>query len=83
VGRHPLEPPVRCTCVEVAAIVAAGLGWALRLRLTRTAVFFASVLPPLLPGLPLTFLVGLHHGARAVMCEEVEKLAVAGAVTFP
>jgi hypothetical protein len=44
--RHPLEPPVRCTCLEVAAIVALGLGRTLRLGLTRTAVFLRSSCRP-------------------------------------
>jgi hypothetical protein len=81
--RHPLEPPVRCTYLEVAAIVALGLGWALRLRLTRTAgcfwvrpAAFASGPSAHLPCRPAPW-------RAATMCEQVEKLAFAGAVTFP
>jgi hypothetical protein len=67
---------------KVAGIVALGLGWDLRLRLTRTAV---CVHPAALAcGVPLTFRVSGSTTARdQVMCEEFERLAVAGAVTFP
>lgn len=76
---HPLEPPVRSTCLEVAEISRAGSAGPLRLRVTRTAASFYVRPAALASSLPLTFLVGLHHGARAVIREEVEKLAVAGA----